>query len=151
MIKKNNIYCTEIIDQGINGEGIAKIDNFTIFIKGAIKGEKVRVCITKVLSSYAYGKIIEILETSKNRRNVDCNTYKQCGGCNLRHIDYKETLKIKTDIVKNCIYKAIKYSIEVNECIGMEQPFYYRNKLQYPIGLNKEKNTVMGIYARKNS
>ena len=69
----------------------------------------------------------------------------------MRHIDYKETLKIKTDIVKNCIYKAIKYSIEVNECIGMEQPFYYRNKLQYPIGLNKEKNTVMGIYARKNS
>lgn len=149
MIKKNDIYCTEIIDQGIDGEGIAKIDNFTIFIKDSIKGEKVKICITKVLSSYAYGKVIEILETSKHRRNIDCYTYKQCGGCNLRHIDYEETLKIKTNIVKNCIYKSIKNHIEVNACIGMEQPFYYRNKLQYPIGINKEKNAIMGIYTQR--
>ncbi|MBR6034122.1 MAG: 23S rRNA (uracil(1939)-C(5))-methyltransferase RlmD [Clostridia bacterium] len=149
MIKKNEKHTVDIIDQGIEGQGIAKIDGFTIFINGAIKGEKVNIVITKVLSSYAYGKILEIKEKSEFRRESDCVTYKRCGGCSLRHIDYKKTLEIKTEMVKNCLKKALNYIPIVNDCIGMESPLYYRNKLQYPIGVDNLGNPVMGVYANR--
>ena len=93
-IKKNQEYIVDIIDNGYEGEGIAKIDNFTVFIPGAIKGEKIKILIVKVLSSHAFGKILEILEKSEKRQDADCPTYKRCGGCNLRHIQYEETLKM---------------------------------------------------------
>ena len=89
IVEKNKEYIVEIIDNGFEGEGIAKINDFTIFIPGAIKGEKVKILIVKVLSSYAFGKILEILEKSENRIEPDCKTYKRCGGCNLRHIKYQ--------------------------------------------------------------
>ena len=82
-VKKNETYIVEIIDNGYEGEGIAKIEGFTIFIPNAIKGEKVKILIVKVLSSHAFGKIIEIVESSKQRVESDCTTYKRCGGCNL--------------------------------------------------------------------
>ena len=79
-VEKNKEYIVEIIDNGFEGEGIAKIDNFTIFINGAIKGEKVKILIVKILSSHAFGKIVEILEKSDKRQEADCTTYKRCGG-----------------------------------------------------------------------
>ena len=78
-LQKNQEYIVDIIDNGFEGEGIAKIDGFTIFIPGAIKGEKVRILIVKVLSSHAFGKLLEILEASKYRQEADCSTYKRCG------------------------------------------------------------------------
>lgn len=78
-VEKNKEYIVEIIDNGFEGEGIAKIDNFTIFINGAIKGEKVKILIVKVLSSHAFGKIVEILKKSDIRQEIDCITYKRCG------------------------------------------------------------------------
>ena len=149
-LNKNEEYIVDIIDNGYEGEGIAKIDNLTIFIPNAIKGEKVKIIIVKVLSSHAYGKIIEIIETSKRRVPDDCSTYKRCGGCNLRHIEYQNTLEIKRDIVKNCIYKSLNKEIVVNETLGMEEPYYYRNKLQFPLGYNKENKSIMGIYANRS-
>ena len=83
MVEKNNEYIVDIIDNGYEGEGIAKIDGFTIFIPGAIKGEKIKILIVKVLSSHAFGKILEIIEKSEDRVNSDCTTYKRCGGCKL--------------------------------------------------------------------
>ena len=133
MIKKNEEYIVDIIDQGSEGEGIAKIDNFTIFINGAIVGEKIKVVITKVLSSFAYAKILEILSKSDYRINVDCPTYKQCGGCSLRHMTYEHTLELKLNNVKNCMKKNLITNVIINPCIGMQKPFYYRNKLQYPV------------------
>lgn len=150
MIKKNEVYCVNIIDQGIEGEGIAKIDNFTVFIKDAIQGETVKIIITKVLTSYAYGKVMEIIQPSNSRTEIDCSIYQRCGGCCLRHIEYKQTLKIKTDIVKNCLYKALDKPIKVNECIGMQNPLHYRNKLQYPVGVNQFGEAIMGIYAQRS-
>ena len=94
-IKKNEEYIVNIIDNGFEGEGIAKINNFIIFIKGAIKGEKVRILILKVNSSYAFGKILEIIKKSEYRCEEDCNSYKRCGGCDLRHIKYENTLEIR--------------------------------------------------------
>ena len=148
-IQKNQEYIVEIIDNGYEGEGIAKIDNFTIFIPGAIKGEKVRILIVKVLSSHAFGKILEIINKSKARQDADCVTYKRCGGCNLRHIKYEETLKMKQNAVQSLVNKTLKNKIQVQETVGMENPFHYRNKAQYPLGINKDGESVIGVFANR--
>ena len=148
-VEKNKEYIVKIIDNGFEGEGIAKIDNFTIFVSGAIKGETVKILILKVLSSHAYGKILEFIEKADSRQSEDCETYKRCGGCNLRHIKYEDTLKIKQNAVQSLVNKTLKNKIEVKETIGMENPLYYRNKAQYPIGLNKENEPIMGVFAQR--
>ena len=149
-MKKNEEYIVDIIDNGYEGEGIAKIDNFTIFIPGAIKGEKVKVVIVKVTSSFAYGKILEILEKSPDRvEDIDCSTYKRCGGCNLRHINYNKTLELKKNTVQNLVNKSLKNKVEVKDTIGMKNPFNYRNKARYPVGLDKQGNPVIGVFANR--
>ena len=148
-IQKNQEYIVEIIDNGYEGEGIAKIDNFTIFIPGAIKGEKVKIVIVKVLSSHAFGKILEIIKKSDLRQDVDCTTYKRCGGCNLRHIKYEETLKMKQNSVQSLVNKTLKNKLKVQETIGMENPFHYRNKAQYPLGINKNGEPTIGVFANR--
>ena len=148
-IQKNQEYIVDIIDNGFEGEGIAKIDNFTIFIPETIKGEKVRVLIVKVLSSHGFGKVIEILGKSQARQDVDCNTYKRCGGCNLRHVKYEETLKMKQNAVQSLVNKTLKNKLQVRETVGMENPLHYRNKAQYPIGINKQGEPVIGVFANR--
>ena len=148
-IQKNQEYIVEIIDNGYEGEGIAKIDNFTIFVPGAIKGEKIKILIVKVLSSHAFGKILEIINESETRQNSDCLTYKRCGGCNLRHIKYEETLRMKRNAVQSLVNKTLKNKLKVEETVGMENPFYYRNKAQYPLGINKQGEPVIGVFANR--
>ena len=148
-IQKNKEYIVDIVDNGYEGEGIAKIDNFTIFIPGAIKGEKAKILIVKVLSSHAFGKIKEIINKSDFRQEADCLTYKRCGGCNLRHIKYNQTLKIKQNAVQSLVNKTLRNKIEVQETVGMENPFYYRNKAQYPFGVNKDGEPVIGVFANR--
>ena len=150
IVGKNKEYIVEIIDNGFEGEGIAKINDFTIFIPGAIKGEKVKILIVKVLSSYAFGKILEILEKSENRIESECKTYKRCGGCNLRHIKYQETLKLKQNAVQSLVDKTLKNKIRVKETIGMENPYYYRNKVQYPVGIDKNGKPQIGVFANRS-
>ena len=148
-VVKNEKYIVDIIDNGCSGEGIAKIDGFTIFIENAIVGEKCEIQILKVLSSHAYGKITKIIEESSSRIEPDCDTYKRCGGCNLRHIKYENTLELKKKIVQNLINKGLENKIIAKDTIGMENPYYYRNKAQYPVGLNKEGKTEIGVYAKR--
>ena len=148
-IRKNQEYIVDIIDNGYEGEGIAKIDTFTIFIPGAIKGEKVKIIIVKVLSSHAFGKIIEIMEPSKDRQEPDCKTYKRCGGCNLRHIKYEETLKMKQNAIQSLVNKTLKNKVQVQKTVGMNEPFHYRNKAQYPLGIDKEGNPIIGVFANR--
>ena len=148
-IQKNQEYTVEIIDNGYEGEGIAKIDNFTIFVPGAIKGEKLKILIVKVLSSHAFGKILEIIYKADARQETDCSTYKRCGGCNLRHVKYEETLKMKQNAVQSLVNKTLKNKLQVQETVGMENPFHYRNKAQYPLGTNKEGEPVIGVFANR--
>lgn len=148
-VEKNKEYIVDIIDNGYEGEGIAKIDNFTIFIPGAIKGEKIKILIVKVLSSHAFGKIIEILKKSEERVKEDCYTYKRCGGCNLRHVNYKTTLEMKQNMVQSLINKTLDKKVIVRETIGMENPYNYRNKAQYPIGINKNNEPIVGVFANR--
>lgn len=148
-VEKNKEYIVDIIDTGFQGEGIAKIDGLTIFIPNAIKGEKIRILIVKVLSSHAFGKIVEIIEKSPYRIESDCTTYKRCGGCSLRHIKYEETLKMKQNAVQSLVNKTLANKIKVNETVGMENPYHYRNKAQYPVGLNKDGKPVIGVFANR--
>ena len=148
-VEKNKEYIVDIIDNGFEGEGIAKIEGFTIFIPNAIKGEKVKILIVKVLSSHAFGKILEIIKVSEARKESDCTTYKRCGGCNLRHIKYEETLKMKRNSVQSLVNKTLKTKIKVKETLGMEKPYYYRNKAQYPVGIDKNGKPVIGVFAKR--
>ena len=148
-IQKNQEYTVEIIDNGYEGEGIAKIDNFTIFIPGSIKGEKVRILIVKVLTSHAFGKILEIIDKAEERQNADCTTYKRCGGCNLRHIKYEETLRMKQNAVQSLVNKTLENKLQVQETVGMENPFHYRNKAQYPLGIGKDGQPIIGVFANR--
>lgn len=149
MVEKNKEYVVKIIDNGYEGEGIAKIDDFTVFIPGVIRGETCKVLIVKVNKSFAYGKVLEIISKAESRKKVDCTTYKRCGGCDLRHIDYEYTLKMKQAIVQNLVNKTLSKDIEVNSTIGMQEPYYYRNKLQYPIGKNDKGKAIMGVFAKR--
>lgn len=149
MIKKNEEYIVDIVDNGFQGEGIAKIEGMTIFIDNAIKGEKVKIKILKVLKTQGYGKIQEIIATSKNRNEPKCQTFSKCGGCSLRHINYNETLNLKRLIVKNNLKKCGLENVKVQHCIGMKEPYYYRNKLQYPVGIVDNVPTI-GVFAKRS-
>lgn len=148
-VKKNEKYIVDIVDNGFGGEGIAKIDGFTIFIPNTIKGEKCEILIVKVLSSHAYGKIVRILETSKDRTDIDCATYQRCGGCDLRHMTYENTLNLKREIVQSLVNKGLKNKVAVEDTIGMDNPYNYRNKAQYPVGIDKNGNPAVGVFAQR--
>lgn len=137
MVEKNKEYIFDIISQGYEGEGIAKIDNkYPIFIEGALKGEKVKVRIVKVNKNFAYGKLMEVLEASEERVNPPCAIYKRCGGCKLQHASYNAQLDFKWDRVKDCVSKIGKLDPSIVKYpLGMEEPWRYRNKVQLPIGL----------------
>lgn len=149
MIKKNEEYIVNIIDNGSNGEGICKIDEFTIFVSGAIKEEKCKIKILKVNKSFAYAKVLDIIEKSNYRVEPDCISYKKCGGCNLRHINYEYTLKMKREKIQNLVNKTLSKRIVVDSTIGMDKPYFYRNKAIYPVAEIGEKR-IVGIYANRS-
>ena len=149
MIKKNEEYIVNIIDNGSNGEGICKIDEFTIFVSGAIKEEKCKIKILKVNKSFAYAKVLDIIEKSNYRVEPDCISYKKCGGCNLRHINYEYTLKMKREKIQNLVNKTLSNRIVVDSTIGMDKPYFYRNKAIYPVAEIGEKR-IVGIYANRS-
>ena len=145
-VKKNDELIVDIIDYGANGEGIAKINGYTIFVLGALKGEKCKIHILKVLKTHAFAKVIQIIEKSDKRVEPDCSTFNKCGGCDLRHITYSETLKIKQEKVQNLVNKMLKNKVKVNETVGMENPTFYRNKAIYPVTQDKK----VGIFAKRS-
>ncbi len=147
-INKNQEYEVEIIDNGFEGEGIAKIDGFTVFVPNAIKGEKVKIKILKVLSSHAYAKIEEVIVKSDERAISDCETYSKCGGCAMRHIKYEKTLEVKKNAVE-AVFKKQGIDAKINDVIGMTNPIFYRNKLQYPLGVDGKGNPIMGVFAQR--
>lgn len=151
MIDKNKEYILDIVAQGYEGEGIAKVDGtYPIFIEGALIGEKVKVKIIKVKKSFAYGKLLEILESSEDRCEPGCSIYKRCGGCKLQHSTYKEQLNFKWNRVKDCISKIGKLDESlVKFPIGMEEPWRYRNKVQLPIGMVRGQLKI-GFFAPRS-
>jgi len=148
MIEKNQNYITDITDMTHEGAGVAKIDGFTVFIEGAITGERVEIKIVKVLKSFAYGKILKIIKLSPNRKPPTCENYKRCGGCSLQHLTYNATLDFKANVVKNNLKKFAGLDINVNKTIGLDDPYSYRNKVQFPVG-QKDNEVIVGFYANR--
>lgn len=149
MLAKNEEYIVDIIDNGFQGEGIAKIDGIAVFIPKAIKGEKIKIKILKVTASHAFGKILEILKASPSRIIPDCETYSKCGGCTMRHINYDTTITMKKNAVESTLKKALGKEVKVLEVLKMDNPYNYRNKLQYPIGVDEDGKTAMGVFAER--
>lgn len=151
MVIKNKEYTLDILSQGYEGEGIAKVEGFPIFIEGALKGEKVRALIVKIKKNYAYGKLLEVIEKSEGRVEARCENFKKCGGCKIQHMNYKTQLDFKYERVKDCIKKIGGLNEDiVNYPIGMnENPYNYRNKVQLPVGMVNGKLSI-GFYAPRS-
>ena len=149
-MNKNDRYDLEIIDSGMNFEGIAKYDNQVIFIPEALKGEIIDTRIIKNNKSYSIGKIENIKKKSISRCEPFCEVYKRCGGCSSQHIDYMEQLKLKKEIVENALRKQDVKVYMLNNTIGMGIPMYYRNKGQYPVRRDKNDVTKIGFYSKRS-
>ena len=133
------------VDYTYDGKGIVKCDGRVIFADNVIIGEKVKVRIIHEGKNQTIGELIEVIEPSSSRIKPFCKLAKDCGGCALQHIDYQKQLEFKTNHVQDCINKFSKLNIKVKDCIGMKNPFYYRNKSQVPFSTNK-KDICYGFY-----
>ncbi|GAA0115062.1 23S rRNA (uracil(1939)-C(5))-methyltransferase RlmD [Clostridium senegalense] len=150
-VEKNKEYIIKIENSGHQGEGVGKIDNFTVFVEGALKDETVKIKLIKINKNYGVGKLIEVLSSSESRTEPVCSTYKRCGGCNLQHSTYEAQLSFKTERVRDVIKRIGKLEdVKIHNTIGMENPYNYRNKVQLPVGKNKDGEVVVGFYAPRS-
>jgi 23S rRNA (uracil1939-C5)-methyltransferase len=149
-VEKNKEYIIEITSLGFEGEGVGKINDFTVFVQGALAGETVKVKIVKVAKSYAHGKLIEIIKPAEFRIEPECGIYKKCGGCQLQHMTYEAQLAFKTQRVKEVMERIGKlHNVVVHDALGMKVPFRYRNKVQLPVGTADGKVQI-GFYAPRS-
>lgn len=136
---------------GSEGEGIGKLDGFTWFIKDALIGDVVEACAMKLKKNYGYARLLRIIEPSKHRVEPKCEFHRQCGGCQIQALDYKQQLVFKENKVRNNLKRIGGFEdISIHPVIGMEQPYYYRNKAQFPIRMDKEGNIITGFYAGRS-
>ena len=149
---KNDLVALHIEDIGADGEGIGKVDGFTLFVKDAIIGDTVEAKIVKSKKNYAYARLEKVLEPSPFRVEPKCALHRQCGGCQIQAMSYERQLQFKADKVKNNLLRIGGFSEEelsavMEPAVGMVHPFRYRNKAQYPVGKDKEGNPITGFYA----
>ena len=145
--KLNDIIEVNITGLGSSGEGVGKADGFTVFVHGALPGEKVSVKLFQVKKSYASGRILNILEESPQRVKPQCAFYEKCGGCQLQHLNYEGQLNVKRQQVKDAIERIGHITgCEVLPVLGMENPWHYRNKMQFPAAKTEGKIQI-GCYA----
>jgi len=149
MIRKNEEVECEILSNGAGGEGVCRIDGFAVFVPDTVKGDVVRIKILKVKSSYAFGKAVEILMPSPYRTEPLCSKSGSCGGCDIASMNYAYQLEMKRNTVIDALSKigGIK-DIEVDKTVGMETPYFYRNKMQFPVGRDKNGKITYGFYAK---
>ncbi len=148
---KNQILEVEINDMGEHGEGIGKVDGYTLFVKDAVPGDFVKAKLTKVKKNYSYARLEEIITPSPDRVTARCAFHRQCGGCQLQALSYEAQLKFKEKKVKNDMVRIGGFNegfIEsiMEPVIGMENPFRYRNKAQFPVK-NVKGRIITGFYA----
>lgn len=152
--KKNDILTVTIEDMGSDGEGIGKVDGYTLFIKDAVIGDMVTCKIMKAKKNYAYAKLEKVLTPSVFRADPVCKYHKQCGGCQLQAMSYEAQLEYKQRKVRNnlirigCFEETLVDRI-MEPIVGMEDPYHYRNKAQFPVGTDKNGNFITGFYASR--
>lgn len=146
--RKNEMVTLKIEDCGVDGEGIGKADGFTIFVKDAVIGDVVTAKIMKARKNYGYGRLMEVLTPSPDRVEPACAFARQCGGCQLQALSYEKQLAFKEKKVRGHLEHIGGFTdLPMEPIIGMEQPWHYRNKAQFPVGRNREGRIVTGFYA----
>ncbi|WP_099469504.1 23S rRNA (uracil(1939)-C(5))-methyltransferase RlmD [Konateibacter massiliensis] len=150
-INKNDVFTVRIEDMGSEGEGIGKSEGFTWFIKDAIIGDVVEAKAMKLKKNYGYARLLQVLEPSIHRIEPKCEFHRQCGGCQIQALDYSQQLLFKQNKVSNNLKRIGGFeNPNVLPVIGMENPFYYRNKAQFPIRQDKDGSIITGFYAGRS-
>lgn len=150
LVEKDKHYALEIIDMSDDGEGIGKIEQFTLFVKGGLLGDFVEVCVTGLKKNFGFANVVRLIKPSPFRKQAACKLHQECGGCQLQEMQYEAQLKWKQKRVQSCLERIGKlYNVEVMPTIGMSEQSRYRNKAQYPI--RKVGNeVVIGFFAQKS-
>ena len=146
---KNELFQTEIVDMTEDGEGIGKVDGFTVFIKDTVIGDRVEAKLIKNKKTYGYGRLMKVLEPSDFRVEPSCPVAAPCGGCQLQTMSYEGQLKFKESRVRSHLERIGHFTdIPMEPIIGMEgEPIRYRNKAQFPVGRGKDGRIITGFYA----
>ncbi len=155
-MKKNDVYEITIEDIGNEGEGIGHISDgssergIAVFVKDTVIGDVASVKLIKVKKNYAYGRLMEIIKPSPYRVEAKCPKARSCGGCSIMHMSYQKQLDYKWNKVRNCLERigGISNVADIMEPIyGMKEPYNYRNKMQFPVGLDRDGKVQIGFYA----
>lgn len=157
-MQKNDVFKIEITDIGVNGEGIGKIEGYPLFVKDAVIGDVIEANLIKAKKNYGYGRLMKILSPSPHRVRPVCPMARRCGGCQIQEMSYKKQLEFKENKVRGNLIRIGEVPEDLLDhimepIIGMEPsanlraPFYYRNKAQFPIGIDRNKEPVAGFYA----
>lgn len=150
--EKNQLLTVEIVDMSAEGEGVGKSEGYPFFIKDTIIGDVAQIRVIKLKKNYGYGRLEKVLTPSPFRVEPSCEFHRACGGCQIQTMSYEEQLRFKQNKVRNNLIRIGGFAPEMIDgrmepIVGMEEPFHYRNKAQYPIGTDKEGNPVAGFYA----
>ena len=147
-MKKNDLVEVTIESMGSAGEGIGKIDGYPLFVKDTFPGDRARVSLTKVKKTYAFARLVELLEPSPDREEPRCSQHRRCGGCQIQGLSYEKQLLYKEEKVREDLKRLGGFAEPpVNPVLGMDEPYRYRNKAQFPFGKDKEGRIVTGFYA----
>ena len=146
-MKKNEEYTVRITDLNTDGEGVGKADTFPLFVKNTCIGDLARVRVMKLKKTYGYARLLEVVEPSEDRCEARCPYAVPCGGCQLQQMTYDAQLRFKTEKVRQNLKRIGGFDIEVPPCLGMQEPWHYRNKAQTPVGRSKDGRVITGFYA----
>ena len=151
-MQKNDMAVIEITDIGVNGEGIGKVDGYTLFVKDAVIGDKAEVKVMKAKKNYGYARLMRVIEPSEDRVEPRCPFARKCGGCQIQEMSYERQLAFKAQKVRGNLERLGGFDKELLDrvtepILGMDEPFGYRNKAQFPFGTDRDGNPVTGFYA----
>lgn len=150
MLKENTVHEVEIIDLGHSGEGIAKIGGIPVFVEGVLIGDRVKIRLSKVKKNYGAAELIEMIHPSEDRVESVCPVVSSCGGCQIMQMDYRKQLDLKQKTLDECLRRIGGLEgVEPGSVIGMAEPFYYRNKSQYPIR-KTGKEIEVGFFRKRS-
>ena len=150
MIEKNKSYEAVIEDLTLEGSGLCRVDGFAVFVPMTAVGDRIRFKAVKVQKNLAYGLLEQIITPSPVRQKSDCPVFRQCGGCAFRHITYVEELRLKEKAVRDAFCRLGGFSLEPEPILGCPEQNHYRNKAQYPLGLDGNGHAIAGFYARRS-
>lgn len=165
--RKNQELTLEIVDMGTDGEGVGRVDGYTLFVKDALVGDVVQVKVIKTKKRFGYARLMQIIQPSPWRVKPACPVARQCGGCQLQHCSYEKQLAWKSSKIAECISRIggipviSDFSeegetahgnrpVRMESILRMDEPYHYRNKAQFPVGYDKNRKLVAGFYAARS-